>query len=319
MKSFQPATDSPSIGRRDRSTPPRQRDTGYGSLKGAGADSRVDIAIRAIRGESINRLAEEIGVSTDQVLKWRRQFLMVGHGALARPSVVDTGQGARLERCRRLAILAIVAMLLFSAGVVTRAVLVPSQGLVDEWHVVHDGYGKAGIEMADDGRRVHYLKPMMSGADPGETHAGLKASPDRFRDFDLQLDMRTVQQLRSPPANPWEVAWVGWQYRDDRHFYYLLLKPNGWEIGKRDPSYPGGQRFLATGEEPAFYFNTWYRVRVRQVGDEMAVWVDDRLLTTFVDTERPLDSGHIILYSEDAYAQFADISISPDPPALFPN
>ena len=29
-----------------------------------------------------------------------------------------------------------------------------------------------------------------------------------------------------------------WRFLDDNHFYYLVLKPNGWEIGKADPAYP---------------------------------------------------------------------------------
>jgi len=48
------------------------------------------------------------------------------------------------------------------------------------------------------------------------------------------------------------VAWVVFRYIDDDHFYHLALKPSGWELGKTDPSYPGGQRFLTTGTLPQF-------------------------------------------------------------------
>jgi hypothetical protein len=77
---------------------------------------------------------------------------------------------------------------------------------------------------------------------PEETHAGLIVSTDLHEDVDLRLRMRTVAQLREGEPNPWEVGWAVWAYSDPTHFYYLALKPNGCEIGKADPAYPGNQR-----------------------------------------------------------------------------
>ena len=100
-----------------------------------------------------------------------------------------------------------------------------------------------------------------------------------------------------------------WHYVDDRHFYYLTLKPNGWEIGKRDPAHAGGQRFLVSDKLPTYYFNTWYDIRVVQVGNTMAVWVNGLPLARFTDNQSPYSEGRVGLYAEDTYAQFADVRV----------
>jgi Domain of Unknown Function (DUF1080) len=89
------------------------------------------------------------------------------------------------------------------------------------------------------------------------------------------------------------------------------LKPNGWEIGKRDPAYRGDQRFLVSDKLPIYYFNTWYDIRVVQVGSTMAVWVNGQPLARFTDDQSPYTEGHVGLYAEDAYAQFADVQVEP--------
>ena len=46
-----------------------------------------------------------------------------------------------------------------------------------------------------------------------------------FGNFTYRGRVRTVRQLREgSPANPWEVAWVVWNYVDPNHFYYLAIK-----------------------------------------------------------------------------------------------
>ncbi|HEY7032060.1 MAG TPA: family 16 glycoside hydrolase [Thermomicrobiales bacterium] len=193
------------------------------------------------------------------------------------------------------------------------------------WQVVYDGYGQVGIE--DNGSRVLSERPLASTGQ-AETHAGLVVSNDHFGDFTLSVRLRTVQQLRSPLPNQWETAWVLWHYTDDTHFYYFVLKTNGWELGKedgtrRDPDgpacdfpayvnclYPGAQRFFATGHTPAVAPGQWHEVRVRQVGTTMTVWVDGSPVVTFTDTLSPYPSGAVGLYTEDAYVQFDDVVIT---------
>jgi len=145
------------------------------------------------------------------------------------------------------------------------------------------------------------LAPLASTS-PGETHSALMLSQASFSgDFSFGASVLTDQQLRLNSApNPWETAWVVWDYTDNDHFYYFALKTNGWELGKRDPAYAGGQRFLATGSDTSFLLKTWYQVSVAQSGGTMAVSVDGRQIVSFADAERPYASGQLGLYAEDA-------------------
>ncbi|MFI0405765.1 family 16 glycoside hydrolase [Actinomadura sp. 3N508] len=172
------------------------------------------------------------------------------------------------------------------------------------WRAVFDGHGVNGSRGG-----VISLRPKPA-TDPAETHAGLVVSETRYGRMTYRLRARTVAQLRDRAPNPWEAAWVVWAYSDEHHFYYFILKPTGWELGKRDPAYRGGQRFLATGDR-AFTIGRWNRVSVVHDGAAMTVRVDGRPVTSFTDTERPYTSGSVGLYTEDAEVEFRDISVQP--------
>ncbi|MET8445801.1 calcium-binding protein [Streptomyces sp. NPDC005209] len=165
------------------------------------------------------------------------------------------------------------------------------------WLSVFNGHG---TNVGDDDSLS--LSPR-AAEDPGTTHAGLVVSIASYTDVRYEARMRTVRQLRDPDPNPWEVPWLVWAYTDPEHFYYITLKPNGWELGKRDPAYPGGQRFLATGRTK-YPVGDWYTVRVEQQGAVLAVSVDGKPLVTFTDTERPHNRGRVGAYTEDATVKF---------------
>ena len=189
----------------------------------------------------------------------------------------------------------------------------PEGSLRGGWRVVFDGYGGAGV----DRRGRHYQRPAAPSS-PGETHAGLVVSRGEFAGVDLTLRQKTVRQLRQgSPPNPWEVAWVVWGYGDNTRFYYFILKPNGVELGKAHPGYPGAQRFLYTAPSPRLSLGEWNRVRVRQVGRTIDVWVDGaRVIDGFVDTPGPAGDGPYLegrvgLYTEDASTLFDDVRARP--------
>ncbi|MHC3468709.1 LamG domain-containing protein [Streptomyces sp. 7R007] len=169
------------------------------------------------------------------------------------------------------------------------------------WLSVFNGMG---TNTGDDGSIS--LSPM-AAEDPGTTHAGLVVSAATYANVRYAARMRTVKQLRSPKPNPWEVPWLVWAYTDPEHFYYVTLKPNGWELGKRDPAYPGGQRFLATGRG-RYPVGEWYDVRVEQRGAVLAVYVAGKPLVTFTDTERPYLRGRVGAYTEDATVKFEGLN-----------
>ncbi|MFF3111178.1 family 16 glycoside hydrolase [Kitasatospora sp. NPDC057904] len=172
------------------------------------------------------------------------------------------------------------------------------------WRSVFDGHG------ANTGFTNGLALSPKPARQPDETHAGLIVSTRQYGDMSLQARMRTVAQLRTPTPNPWEVPWLVWAYTDPDHFYYLILKPNGWELGKRDPAYPGGQRFLATAAEE-FPVGDWSDVKVVQRGAHLDVSVDGKGLVSYDDEERPYPGGSIGAYTEDAQAVFSDIAVEP--------
>ena len=131
-----------------------------------------------------------------------------------------------------------------------------------------------------------------------------------YEDADFAITMKTEEQLRQGDPNVWEVGWVLWNFKDNDHFYAVVLKPNGWEISKQDPAYPGSQRFLATGDDRTFPVGQAYRVEVEQDWPRMTVRVDGRELTTIVDDERPYRGGAIGLYTEDARVRFQALEVN---------
>jgi hypothetical protein len=157
---------------------------------------------------------------------------------------------------------------------------------------------------------VHLTLQPARATSPAQTHAALVLSHSSWQDLTVEIRVRTNYQLRQPHPNPWEVGWILWHYVDDQHFYYIALKPNGWELGKADPSYPGQQRYLGTEARPAFPPARWYAVRVQQRGDAIQVSVDGHLLVRFVDTQRPYLSGRVGLYVEDASATFQPVTLA---------
>ncbi|MGZ4241358.1 MAG: family 16 glycoside hydrolase [Actinomycetota bacterium] len=175
------------------------------------------------------------------------------------------------------------------------------------WFVRYNGYGRVWTET--DGSAVLALAPKASTS-TSETHAALVTTTKSFgNQVDISVRARTVKQLRTPTPNAWEVPWLLWDYTDDTHFYYLVLKPEGWELGKEDPAYPGAQRFLATDNNITFPVGPWYTLHVRQVGSTITAWANGTKLVTFTDGERPYSKGSVGLYTEDARVHFDVVRI----------
>lgn len=187
----------------------------------------------------------------------------------------------------------------------------PALSPASQWHVAYNGYGHVSARTHGGAVRLT-LKPARAES-RATTHAALVVSASGWSDFTAEIRVRTNYQLRRPHPNPWEVGWILWHYLSNQHFYYIALKPNGWELGKEDPRYPGHQRFLATGDSPTFPPSRWYDVRIRQRGDVIAVDVDGGRLVHFVDTKHPYLAGLIGLYVEDASATFQPVAVSKIP------
>lgn len=178
------------------------------------------------------------------------------------------------------------------------------------WLTAFNGYGSTSV--AGTGAALAVSVAPERAAAASTSHAALVVTARSYGDLALTLRLRTDQQLRTGPAghpNPWEVAWVLWHYTSDDRFYALTLEPTGWELSKQDPSYPGGERFLASGLAPRFPPGTTYTVGVTQVGNQITVSADGRLLARYTDRSDPYTGGAVGLYTEDARATFDHIAI----------
>lgn len=221
------------------------------------------------------------------------------------------------------AILLIVAVPAFAATVFSdnfssypAGNCVPDGTTFGPWTVVFAGFGCVKIEGDGINQWLHAVPKVPKG---GNTHSALIVGPSfssatTSGTFTYDVNVHTIDQTRAgsrKAPRPWEVGWVVWHYTDNDHFYYFIPKTNGWELGKRDPAYTGGQRFLATGSSPTFPIGQQYAVRITQdATNTMTASVNGQLLTTFTDTERPYTGGKVGLYTEDAHVHFDDVVVS---------
>jgi hypothetical protein len=173
------------------------------------------------------------------------------------------------------------------------------------WNVVYNGYGMITPQL--DGL---HLMPKISTA-INQTSACLVTGPTILsNNFTLQCDMQTIKQLRMGSSpNAWEVAWLLFNYIDNKHFYYVALKPNGIELGKEDPAYVGAQRFLATDSSHLSAIGSTNHICIIKTNAIMNVLLNNISVITFTDVERPYTTGKIALYTEDAHVRFNNISL----------
>lgn len=195
------------------------------------------------------------------------------------------------------------------------------------WVEEHNGYGGVGVGKLKNGTKILYQSPQPSKSS-GETHSSLVLSKSEFKTSKIRLRSRVVKQLRTPKPNPWETAWLLWNYKNNHRFYYFNLKTEGWELGKvdnrkKDPKgpsclwpeylncfYPGAQRFLKTGSWPRTKVGVWDKVTVSQEVNVISVYVAGKRVVKYRDFIDPYYSGRVGLYSEDAFVQFKGAEVN---------
>lgn len=176
---------------------------------------------------------------------------------------------------------------------------------VGPWRVVFDGnYTSATVRVLPGALR---LSPQPSRS-PNETFAALVVSRQRFSTEPMHLSARWVtrETTRIGTPNPWEVGWLVWDYLDNDHFTYLVLKPNGWEVGRRDPSRPGGQRFMYDDVAPVTPIGTARTVTVDRVGRVTTIRLDGEVLVSYPLPARER-RGAVGMYTEDAVVDWLAI------------
>ncbi len=194
---------------------------------------------------------------------------------------------------------AVVAALTLAPAAASQAATLTDGESSAGWSVVFAGYGTVTATS-----RAVNLRPAVA-EDAATTHAALVVRDAPGTADRIRSRVTLNEQLRvGSSANPWETGWLLLRYTDPEHFYYLACKTNGWELGKRDPAYPGGQRFLATGEEPCAAVGDAANLLLAAKGNRLTVKVDGERVAQFTDTQRPYRSGQGGLYSEDADVTF---------------
>lgn len=175
----------------------------------------------------------------------------------------------------------------------------------NSWRVVFAGYGSVRATAS-----ALNLRPAQADQS-SRTHAALVVDDDIATDSRVRARVTLNEQLRiGSPANAWEAGWVIVRYTDPEHFYYAACKTNGWELGKRDPAYPGGQRFLATGDDVCAREGSPSTIVLTANGKRLRLKVAGVTVTTFTDRQSPYRSGFAGMYSEDADVTFDRISVS---------
>jgi hypothetical protein len=176
----------------------------------------------------------------------------------------------------------------------------------------------SGQEISENGRipessrettsRVFVLSPKIA-TQSDKTHSALLITRQSYSgDYSFKGQIKTVKQIRTGSApNSWESAWIVWNYIDISRFYYVAIKPDGWEIGKIDSAYQGAQRFIASGETP-YKIGAWHDFEIRHKNDSATILLNGVELETIKDGERPYLGGKIGIYTEDAEIQLRNVT-----------
>jgi hypothetical protein len=146
-------------------------------------------------------------------------------------------------------------------------------------------------------------------AAPSETHSALVTTRQTWLNPTISFTTTTLAQLRTGSApNPWEVGWVMFRFRDLSDYYYFILKPNGYELGKKQGS--DAQIFLATGSLPALVVGAPRRVQVIAKGPRIRVLVDGSQVVDYTDPHPLAAAGSVGLYEEDSRVVFSSFTAS---------
>ncbi|MDO8731397.1 MAG: calcium-binding protein [Actinomycetota bacterium] len=176
------------------------------------------------------------------------------------------------------------------------------------WRVVFDGVNSGhGVHLSKSG----LLLAPQSAQTSDTTNSTLVVSRKKFTDAPLHLSATwtTQRTTRLGAANPWETGWLIWDYVDASHFTYLILKPNGWEVGRRDPGVPGGQRFIADAPSPVTTIGMKRSATVDRLNGQTTISVDGAPLTSFTLTADE-SRGSVGMYSEDAVVLWSRIVVA---------
>jgi hypothetical protein len=189
-----------------------------------------------------------------------------------------------------------------------------------KWKDAYTGFGSVGVQQ-DPATGNHYLfEQPKTSISRHQTSSSMVLTTQQYSDFEMDLDMKTVAQLReNSRPNTWETAWVFWHYTDEFHYYALTLKIDGLQIEKKDNDNrdDSAEIHLLDISSPTTKLGEWQHIKIRHEGantPHIQVWVDSVKVADFVDDEprssAKLSTGNMGLYNEDARVNFDNVNIN---------
>jgi hypothetical protein len=156
----------------------------------------------------------------------------------------------------------------------------------------------------------------------GETYSSLTLSTRSYKNFHMNLDVRTASQTREgSPPKPWDVAWIFWhaigngtEEMDRTHFYYSLVKTNGVEVGKYDGGFNTESQVILANKyypkETSLYnkIGEWHNWDIVVLNDHITIKIDNVPAFDIIDSAS-FDSGRIGLYNENSKTEFRNVHI----------
>lgn len=161
------------------------------------------------------------------------------------------------------------------------------------------------------------------------TYSTLVMSTQKFKNFQLDVDMKTNKMLRTGSnkwggvgPNSWETAWIMFRYTDEAprsvHHYYFVLKTDGYEFGKKDNAIgdtsPEKQIFIKTGPTPKAVVGTSYHITVQAIDFRFKIMVNGVIVVDMTDPDvhdaTKMAEGVIGLYEEDSSASFDNVKVT---------
>ena len=167
-----------------------------------------------------------------------------------------------------------------------------------KWHVAYTGFGSVGVQQDPNTGNHYFFEQPKTATSKKRTYASMVLTTQQYSDFEMDIDAKTVAQLRQNNSpNPWETAWIFWHYTDEFHYYALTLKTNGIQIEKKDNNNhdDSAEIYLWDTSSPAVKLGQWQHIKIRHEGSStphIQVWVDGIKAADFVD-DQPLSSSQL--------------------------
>jgi len=140
-------------------------------------------------------------------------------------------------------------------------------------------------------------------------------STQQWGDAKFTFDVTTEKQVVTTGVQPWMCAWVLLRHLDKWRHYYVAIKLNGIEFGKKDA--PVGlepqsevekyQKILWTSG-PSTPIGTKRNISILTKGDRFTIMVDGTIVMDMTDVSS-FKSGSLTPYAEGSQARYGPIRV----------